>query len=168
MPFRTSSCPTATSTATGACAAIAAYAIGFVSMIPFFYIYDGVEQREVYVGPLAQAIGSIDIAWLVGLIVSGLAYYWLSRSIDLKCEESRHPAHRKNIPAIHHRRPADQALVASRSTNRRPGDNHGYAKIRLHHHRCRLGRLCVGQPAERRPGHLACWYWNSVAATAAW
>lgn len=57
-------------------------------MIPFFYIYDGVEQREVYVGPLAKALGSIDIAWLVGLIVSGLAYYWLSRSIDLKREEA--------------------------------------------------------------------------------
>ena len=67
---------------------IAAYAIGFVSMIPFFYIYDGVEQREVYVGPLAKALGSIDIAWLVGLIVSGLVYYWLSRSIDLQREES--------------------------------------------------------------------------------
>ena len=67
---------------------IAAYAIGFISMIPFFYIYDGVEQREVYVGPLAKALGSIDIAWLVGLIVSGLAYYWLSRSIDLKREEA--------------------------------------------------------------------------------
>lgn len=67
---------------------IASYAIGFVAMIPFFYIYDGVEQREVYVGPLARALGSIDIAWLVGLIVSGLAYYWLSRSLDLKREES--------------------------------------------------------------------------------
>jgi purine-cytosine permease-like protein len=67
---------------------IAAYAIGFISMIPFFYIYDGVEQREVYVGPLAKALGSIDIAWLVGLIVSGLVYYWFSRSIDLKREEA--------------------------------------------------------------------------------
>lgn len=67
---------------------IAAYAIGFVAMIPFFYIYDGVEQREVYVGPLARALGSIDIAWLVGLIVSGLAYYWFSRSIDLASEET--------------------------------------------------------------------------------
>ena len=66
---------------------IISYAVGFVSMIPFFYIYDGVEQREVYVGPLAKALGSIDIAWLVGLIVSGLVYYVLSRSIDLKREE---------------------------------------------------------------------------------
>ncbi|MDB6144566.1 MAG: allantoin permease [Pseudomonas sp.] len=67
---------------------IASYAIGFVAMIPFFYIFDGVAQKEVYVGPLAKALGNIDVAWLVGLIVSGLAYYWLSRSIDLKHEES--------------------------------------------------------------------------------
>jgi NCS1 family nucleobase:cation symporter-1 len=66
---------------------IASYAIGFVAMIPFFYIFDGVAQKEVYVGPLAKALGNIDVAWLVGLIVSGLAYYWLSRSIDLKHEE---------------------------------------------------------------------------------
>ena len=77
---------------------IAAYAIGFVSMIPFFYIFDGVEQREVYVGPLAKALGSIDIAWLVGLIVSGLAYYWLSRSIDLKREEAVIQQIEKNSP----------------------------------------------------------------------
>ncbi|MFW0756827.1 purine-cytosine permease family protein [Pseudomonas sp. H11T01] len=67
---------------------IASYAIGFVAMIPFFYIFDGVAQKEVYVGPLAKALGNIDVAWLVGLIVSGLAYYWLSRSIDLKHEEA--------------------------------------------------------------------------------
>jgi purine-cytosine permease-like protein len=67
---------------------IASYAIGFVSMIPFFYIFDGVEQREVYVGPLAKALGNIDVAWLVGLIVSGIAYYLFSRSINLQHEES--------------------------------------------------------------------------------
>jgi hypothetical protein len=33
-------------------------------------------------------MGSVDLAWLVGLLVSGLAYYALSRSLDLKHEES--------------------------------------------------------------------------------
>ncbi|MNC60392.1 hypothetical protein D3C76_1839610 [compost metagenome] len=28
----------------------------------------------------------VDIAWLVGLVVSGLTYYLLSRSIDLAAE----------------------------------------------------------------------------------
>jgi nucleobase:cation symporter-1, NCS1 family len=49
-------------------------------------VLDG--ANEVYVGPLARAMGSVDLAWLVGLLVSGLAYYALSRSLDLKHEES--------------------------------------------------------------------------------
>jgi nucleobase:cation symporter-1, NCS1 family len=67
---------------------IASYAIGFASMIPFFYVYDGVEQREVFVGPLARSLGNIDVAWLVGLIVSGVAYYWMTRSLDLQLEDA--------------------------------------------------------------------------------
>ncbi|TDN58694.1 cytosine permease [Paraburkholderia sp. BL10I2N1] len=63
-----------------------AYAIGFVAMIPFFCVFDG--SNEVYVGPLARAMGSVDLAWLVGLFVSGFAYYVLARSIDLKHEGS--------------------------------------------------------------------------------
>jgi purine-cytosine permease-like protein len=62
-----------------------AYAIGFVAMIPFFCVFNGSE--EVYVGSLARAMGSVDLAWLVGLIVSGAAYYLLSNSLDLDSEE---------------------------------------------------------------------------------
>ena len=61
------------------------YVIGFAAMIPFFCIFDG--QDEVYVGPLARAIGSVDLAWLVGLIVSGVAYFLLARSLDMRHEE---------------------------------------------------------------------------------
>jgi hypothetical protein len=42
----------------------------------------------VYVGPFARAMGSADLAWLVGLFVSGIAYYVLSRSLDLRYEAS--------------------------------------------------------------------------------
>ncbi|MGB5830280.1 MAG: allantoin permease, partial [Pseudomonas mandelii] len=35
---------------------------------------------------LARMLEGVDIAWLVGLVVSGLAYYLLSRSIDLEYE----------------------------------------------------------------------------------
>ncbi|MDH4871288.1 cytosine permease [Pseudomonas sp. BN515] len=63
-----------------------AYLIGFVVMIPFFTIFSGPD--EVYVGPLARMIGSVDMAWLVGLIVSGVAYYLLCLSLDLKKEET--------------------------------------------------------------------------------
>ena len=62
------------------------YVIGFVAMIPFFCIFDG--QDEVYVGPLARAIGSVDLAWLVGLLVSGMAYFLLARSLDMRKEEA--------------------------------------------------------------------------------
>ncbi|MNN73291.1 hypothetical protein D3C81_1893980 [compost metagenome] len=33
-------------------------------------------------------IGSLDMAWLVGLIVSSVAYYVLCLSLDLKKEEA--------------------------------------------------------------------------------
>ncbi|SAK74780.1 cytosine/purines uracil thiamine allantoin permease [Caballeronia calidae] len=62
------------------------YAIGFAAMIPFFCIFDG--QDAVYVGPLARAIGSVDLAWLVGLLVSGIAYFVLARSLDMRKEEA--------------------------------------------------------------------------------
>ncbi|SAL83149.1 cytosine/purines uracil thiamine allantoin permease [Caballeronia arvi] len=62
------------------------YVIGFAAMIPFFCIFDG--QDEVYVGPLARLIGGVDLAWLVGLIVSGIAYFVLARSLDMRKEEA--------------------------------------------------------------------------------
>ena len=40
----------------------------------------------MFVGPLARMLEGVDIAWLVGLVVSGLTYYLLSRSIDLEYE----------------------------------------------------------------------------------
>ncbi|MEQ6289042.1 purine-cytosine permease family protein [Vogesella sp. GCM10023246] len=63
-----------------------AYLIGFLAMIPFFAIFNG--PQEVFVGPLARMIGSVDMAWLVGLIVSGVAYYLLCLSLDLDKEET--------------------------------------------------------------------------------
>lgn len=63
-----------------------AYLVGFVAMVPFFCVFDG--DREVFVGPLAKAMGSVDLAWLVGLIVSGVAYYVFCRSLDLAREEA--------------------------------------------------------------------------------
>jgi purine-cytosine permease-like protein len=65
---------------------IASYLIGFAAMVPFFYIFDAAANKEVFVGPLARMLEGVDIAWLVGLVVSGLTYYLLSRSIDLEYE----------------------------------------------------------------------------------
>jgi NCS1 nucleoside transporter family len=50
-----------------------AYFSGFVAMIPFFSL-------SFYVGPATRAIGGADISFIIGLLVSGLAYYALCRS----------------------------------------------------------------------------------------
>ena len=65
---------------------IAAYVVGLLAMIPFVFIYDSGANKEVFVGPLARQLNGVDVAWLVGLIASGLAYWLLSRSLDLRRE----------------------------------------------------------------------------------
>ncbi|MDN0084534.1 cytosine permease [Crenobacter sp. SG2305] len=59
-----------------------AYTVGFVATIPFFVL------PEAYSGPIAKLIGGVDIGWLVGLLVSGISYYALSRSLDVVAEEA--------------------------------------------------------------------------------
>jgi len=61
---------------------LAAYAIGFASMIPFF-------STGLYTGPVSRALGGADLAMLVGLPVSALAYILNCRSLDLKLELER-------------------------------------------------------------------------------
>ncbi|EML1597147.1 cytosine permease [Burkholderia cenocepacia] len=65
---------------------ILSYLIGFASMVPFFYVFDAEVNREVFVGPFARMLGGVDVAWLVGLIVSGGVYWLMSRSLDLDRE----------------------------------------------------------------------------------
>jgi nucleobase:cation symporter-1, NCS1 family len=36
----------------------------------------------LYVGPAARALDGVDVGWLVGLLVSGAVYLWLSRSFN--------------------------------------------------------------------------------------
>jgi purine-cytosine permease-like protein len=50
--------------------------------VPFFVL------PGIYVGPIAQRLGQVDIAWLVGLVVAGGAYLILSRSLDLQREKA--------------------------------------------------------------------------------
>jgi purine-cytosine permease-like protein len=51
------------------------YAIGIASMIPFAVL------PGVYTGPLAEALGGIDAAWVVGLIVPAIVYRILAPSV---------------------------------------------------------------------------------------
>ena len=58
---------------------LTAYLIGFSTMIPFAVF-------TFYTGPLAEALGGADISWLIGLIVSSILYWVMSRGIDMTSE----------------------------------------------------------------------------------
>ncbi|MFF7984387.1 purine-cytosine permease family protein [Streptomyces sp. NPDC007901] len=59
---------------------IISYLVGFIVMIPFFSI------GTLYVGPAAKALDGADISLFIGLPVSALLYWWLTRSIDVEAE----------------------------------------------------------------------------------
>ncbi|MFF2299329.1 purine-cytosine permease family protein [Arthrobacter sp. NPDC058127] len=61
---------------------LTAYGAGFASMIPFAVL-------PLYTGPVATAIGGIDISFLVGLIVAAAVYYfWPARKPTLPLQEA--------------------------------------------------------------------------------
>jgi NCS1 family nucleobase:cation symporter-1 len=53
-------------------AAITCYAVGILVQIPFI-------ASPLYKGPVARAIGDVDLSWIVGLVVTSPAYYWLAK-----------------------------------------------------------------------------------------
>ena len=53
-------------------AAITSYAVGILVQIPFI-------ASPLYKGPVARAIGDVDLSWIVGLAVTSPAYYWLAK-----------------------------------------------------------------------------------------
>ncbi|WP_171156238.1 purine-cytosine permease family protein [Streptomyces argyrophylli] len=59
---------------------ITAYLVGFAAMVPFFSV------GTLFTGPAARALGGADISLFVGLPVSALLYWWLTRSIDVAAE----------------------------------------------------------------------------------
>ncbi|MFG2959307.1 purine-cytosine permease family protein [Streptomyces sp. NPDC048291] len=59
---------------------IVSYLVGFAVMIPFFSV------GTLYVGPAAEALDGADISLFIGLPVSALLYWWLTRSIDVEAE----------------------------------------------------------------------------------
>ena len=60
---------------------LTAYLIGIVCMIPFVV-------TAWWVGPIAHAIGDIDVAIFVGLIASAVAYLLFARTLDLEKERA--------------------------------------------------------------------------------
>ncbi|MEW2301282.1 cytosine permease [Streptomyces sp. NPDC006655] len=59
---------------------IISYLVGFAVMIPFFSV------GTLYVGPAAKALDGADISLFIGLPVSAVLYWALTRSIDVEEE----------------------------------------------------------------------------------
>lgn len=53
-------------------AAVSCYAVGILVQLPFI-------DSPLYRGPVARALGGIDLSWIVGLAITSPAYYWLAR-----------------------------------------------------------------------------------------
>lgn len=58
---------------------LTAYAIGFAAEIPFMVLADPGGWQ--YTGPGARQLAGIDIAWVVGLVVTSLTYLIVTRSL---------------------------------------------------------------------------------------
>jgi len=58
-----------------------AYAVGFGLSVPFFVL------NGYYEGPVAKALGGVDVSWAPGLLVSAAGYYLLTRSLDVAGEK---------------------------------------------------------------------------------
>jgi len=52
--------------------AVSCYFLGILIQMPFV-------ASGLYTGPIARAMGGIDLSWIVGLIVTAPAYYWLAK-----------------------------------------------------------------------------------------
>jgi NCS1 family nucleobase:cation symporter-1 len=65
---------------------LTAFAIGLLTEIPFMLL--PAVGNWSYVGPVATALGGVDIAWFVGLLTTSVAYLLLSRTIDRGAEEA--------------------------------------------------------------------------------
>jgi NCS1 family nucleobase:cation symporter-1 len=52
--------------------AVGCYALGILVQLPFI-------DNPLYSGPVARAMGGVDLSWIAGLLITGPAYYWLAR-----------------------------------------------------------------------------------------
>ncbi len=58
---------------------ITAYLVGFAAMVPFF-------STGLYTGPVAHAVQGADFSLFIGLPVSAVLYWVLTRSVDVEAE----------------------------------------------------------------------------------
>lgn len=79
---------------------LVAFGAGIAAEIPFVVL-------PFYTGPVAAAMGDVDIAFVVGLLVSGVVYIAITRSLDVSHELARIAAD----PSLSD--PADAAAIAN-------------------------------------------------------
>lgn len=72
---------------------LTAFAVGLLAMAPFFVV------PGVFTGPAAGALGGVDISSIVGLVVSGVAYFIVTRDLDLTAEAAAIDASERTIAA---------------------------------------------------------------------
>lgn len=72
--------------------ALVSYLIGIGIQIPFL-------AQALYTGPLTEALGGVDISWLVGLVVTGAIYYFWARKTSNPPAEMIYPADVPTEPA---------------------------------------------------------------------
>ncbi len=78
---------------------LAAYVAGFLCEIPFMVILP--IGSFSYTGPVpAHLTNGVDYSWAVGLLVSGVLYLALSRSLDLASEQAAIEASERELRAI--------------------------------------------------------------------
>jgi NCS1 family nucleobase:cation symporter-1 len=58
-------------------AAVSCYVLGILVQLPFV-------ASALYTGPIARAMGGIDLSWIVGLVVTSPVYYWLAKRSQSK------------------------------------------------------------------------------------
>jgi purine-cytosine permease-like protein len=63
-----------------------AYGIGFACEIPFMVLINLVTFKSYFTGPLAARINGVDIAWIVGIVTTGIAYWLVTRGFDVDAE----------------------------------------------------------------------------------
>jgi NCS1 family nucleobase:cation symporter-1 len=60
-------------------AAVTCYGLGILVQLPFI-------DSALYTGPVARAMGGIDLSWIVGLAITAPAYYWLAKLSQSRAE----------------------------------------------------------------------------------
>ncbi|GHG51306.1 transporter membrane subunit [Sinomonas cellulolyticus] len=76
---------------------IISYLVGFVVMIPFF------SAGKLFVGPIAEALDGADLSLFIGLPVSAVLYWLLTRKVDVAEETRLAEAEYAGLDAAAHR-----------------------------------------------------------------